>query len=410
MRLHMVDEDFAWRLAQELVRIDSSDPGAYEDEIERFIKRLIEQQLAQLDSSALDAVQIEELEVLPGRRNLKVTVPGQSDEPRLVYICHMDTVTLGDGWDADIAPLGAVVRDDKLYGRGACDMKGGLACAIAALVHTLERVASDGALPRRGFSLICSVDEEDFMRGSEAAIDAGWVGSREWVLDTEPTDGQIQVSHKGRTWFEIEMAGVTAHASQPWKGADAVAAMAEVVCSLRRTFATLPLHEELGPSTITFGQIEGGYHPYVVPDHAKVWVDMRLTPPTDTAAATRMVEQAIVAAEAAVPGCHGSYTATGDRPAIERDPASPLLAALKRAADDVTGADTTVGFFTGYTDTAVIAGKTGNRNCMSYGPGSLALAHKPNEYVPHADINRCQQVLIALADNVLWDANGQVGA
>ena len=406
----MVDEDFAWRLAQDLVKIDSSDPGAYEDEIERFIKRLIEQQLAQLDSSALDAVQIEELEMLPGRRNLKVTVPGQSDEPRLIYICHMDTVTLGDGWDADIAPLGAVVRDDKLYGRGACDMKGGLACAIAALIHTLERVAADGALPRRGFSLICSVDEEDFMRGSEAAIDAGWVGSREWVLDTEPTDGQIQVAHKGRTWFEIEMAGVTAHASQPWKGADAVAAMAEVACSLRRTFATLPLHEELGPSTITFGQIEGGYRPYVVPDHAKVWVDMRLTPPTDTAAATRMVEQAIVAAEAAVPGCHGSYTATGDRPAIERDPASPLLAALKRAADDVTGADTTVGFFTGYTDTAVIAGKTGNRNCMSYGPGSLALAHKPNEYVPHADINRCQQVLIALADNVLWDANGQVGA
>lgn len=406
----MVDEDFAWRLAQDLVKIDSSDPGAYEDEIERFIKRLIEQQLAQLDSSALDAVQIEELEMLPGRRNLKVTVPGQSDEPRLIYICHMDTVTLGDGWDADIAPLGAVVRDDKLYGRGVCDMKGGLACAIAALIHTLERVAADGALPRRGFSLICSVDEEDFMRGSEAAIDAGWVGSREWVLDTEPTDGQIQVAHKGRTWFEIEMAGVTAHASQPWKGADAVAAMAEVACSLRRTFATLPLHEELGPSTITFGQIEGGYRPYVVPDHAKVWVDMRLTPPTDTAAATRMVEQAIVAAEAAVPGCHGSYTVTGDRPAIERDPASPLLAALKRAADDVTGADTTVGFFTGYTDTAVIAGKTGNRNCMSYGPGSLALAHKPDEYVPHADIVRCQNALIALADNTLWDASGQVGA
>ena len=319
-------------------------------------------------------------------------------------------VTLGDGWDADIAPLGAVVRDDNLYGRGACDMKGGLACAIAALVHTLERVAADGALPRRGFSLICSVDEEDFMRGSEAAIDAGWVGSREWVLDTEPTDGQIQVAHKGRTWFEIEMTGVTAHASQPWKGADAVAAIAEVVCSLRRAFMALPAHDELGPSTITFGQIEGGYRPYVVPDRAKVWVDMRLTPPTDTAAAINMVEHAIAVAEAAVPGCHGSYTVTGDRPAIERDPNSPLLAALKRAADDVTDADTTVGFFTGYTDTAVIAGKTGNRNCMSYGPGSLALAHKPDEYVPHADIVRCQNVLIALADNTLWDASGQVGA
>lgn len=406
----MVDEDFAWRLAQELVRIDSSDPGAYEGEIEHFIKGLIEQQLAQLDSPVLDAVQIAELEVLPGRRNLMVTVPGSSDEPRLVYICHMDTVTLGDGRDADIAPLGAVVRDDKLYGRGACDMKGGLACAIAALVHTLERVAADGALPRRGFSLICSVDEEDFMRGSEAAIAAGWVGSREWVLDTEPTDGQIQVAHKGRTWFEIEMTGVTAHASQPWKGADAVAAMTEVVCALRHAFAALPVHDELGPSTITFGQIEGGYHPYVVPDHAKVWVDTRLTPSTDTAAATRMVEQAIAGAEAAVPGCHGSYAVTGDRPAIERDPGSPLLAALKRAADDATDADTTVSFFTGYTDTAVIADKTGNRNCMSYGPGSLALAHKPNEYVPHADIVRCQNVLVALADNTLWGVDGQVGA
>lgn len=406
----MVDKDFAWRLAQELLRIDSSDPGAYEGEIEHFIKRLIEQQLAQLDSPALDAVQIEELEVLPGRRNLMVTVPGLSDEPRLVYICHMDTVTLGDGWNAGIPPLGAIVRDDKLYGRGACDMKGGLACAIAALVHTLERVAADGALPRRGFSLICSVDEEDFMRGSEAAIDTGWVGSREWVLDTEPTDGQIQVAHKGRTWFEIEMTGVTAHASQPWKGADAVAAMSEVVCALRHAFAALPVHDELGPSTVTFGQIEGGYRPYVVPDHAKVWVDMRLTPPTDTAAAINLVERAIVAAEAAVPGCHGSYTVTGDRPAIERDPSSPLLATLKCVTDDVTDADTTVGFFTGYTDTAVIAGKTGNRNCMSYGPGSLALAHKPNEYVPHADIIRCQNVLIALADNTLWDANGQVGA
>lgn len=406
----MIDEDFAWRLAQDLVKIDSSDPGAYEGEIEQHIKGLVEAYIAKLDSPALDAAEVRELEVLPGRRNLMITVPGVSDEPQLVYICHMDTVTLGDGWDADIAPLGATVRDDKLYGRGACDMKGGLACAIAALVHTLERIAAKGALPHRGFSLICSVDEEDFMRGSEAAIDAGWIGSREWVLDTEPTDGQIQVAHKGRTWFEIEMAGVTAHASQPWKGVDAVAAMAEVVCSLRRAFAALPAHDELGPSTITFGQIEGGYRPYVVPDRAKVWVDMRLTPPTDTAAATRMVEQAIAGAEAAVPGCHGSYTMTGDRPAIERNPSSPLLAALKRAADDVTDADTTVGFFTGYTDTAVIAGKTGNHNCMSYGPGSLALAHKPNEYVPHADIVRCQNVLIALVDSTLWDASGQVGA
>ena len=397
------DEDFAWRLTRELVMIDSSDPGAYEGEIERYIKELVKARLAELDVPALDAVKVDELEVLPGRCNLMITVPGTSDEPRLVYICHMDTVTLGDGWDADLDPLAATVRNGRLYGRGACDMKSGLACALTTLFDLFDRIACDGALPRRGFSLICSVDEEDFMRGVETAIDAGWVGAGEWVLDTEPTDGQIQVAHKGRTWFEIEVDGVTAHASQPWKGADAVAGMAEVVTGIRNAFKQLPEHTELGPSTVTFGQVEGGYRPYVVPDRAKLWVDMRLTPPTDTATATKIVEGAIARAEAEVHGCHGRYVITGDRPAIERDPASPLLAALSKAAAATTGTEAVVGFFTGYTDTAVIAGKTGNVNCMSYGPGSLALAHKPNEYVTQDDVRRCQQVLIRLADSALWN-------
>ena len=95
MKLHMVDEDFAWRLAQELVKIDSSDPGAYELEIEQHIKDLVETYVAKLDSPVLDTAEIRELEVFPGRCNLMITVPGASGEARLVYICHMDTVTLG---------------------------------------------------------------------------------------------------------------------------------------------------------------------------------------------------------------------------------------------------------------------------------------------------------------------------
>ena len=97
-----------------------------------------------------------------------------------------------------------------------------------------------------------------------------------------------------------------------------------------------------------------------------------------------------------MPGNRGSYKITGDRPPIERDPGSPLLAALLSAAKE-EGTPAEVGFFTGYTDTAVIAGTCGNKNCMSYGPGSLALAHKPNEYVPRADVLRVQRVLTRLA-------------
>lgn len=396
------NEDAAWKLARELVQIDSSDPGAYEGEIERHIRTWLRQRIENLPESLASRVSIDELEVLPGRTELMATIPGATDEPRLVFICHMDTVTLGDGWGDGIDPLSGIIRDDRLYGRGACDMKSGLASAMVAFEATLNKMARTGKLPRRGLSLICSVDEEDFMRGVEAAIEQGWVGTSEWVVDTEPTDSQIQVAHKGRTWFELTMQGVTAHASQPWKGADAIAAMAVAINQIRREIGSQPVHDELGRSTVTFGQIEGGYRPYVVPDSCKVWIDMRLVPPCDTQAATKIVEDAITAAENEVEGCHGSFIITGDRPAVERDPASPLLAELLESTAEVTGTSAEVGIFTGYTDTAVIAGTCQNHNCMSYGPGSLALAHKPNEYVPHEDVRRAQAVLTRLAERVCW--------
>ena len=88
-----------------------------------------------------------------------------------------------------------------------------------------------------------------------------------------------------------------------------------------------------------------------------------------------------------------SYVITGDRPYIERDDESQLLRALKAACRKATGEEPAVGCFNGYTDTAVIAGKLGNPNCMSYGPGSLEMAHKPNEYVDYEDVERVERVL-----------------
>ncbi len=395
-------EDETWELTKSLVRIDSSDPGAYEGEVEKFIKARLEAKIAELPDRLASLIEVQELEALPGRTELMATIPGSGDDPRLVFICHMDTVRLGSGWDENIGPLSALERDGRLYGRGSCDMKSGLTCALTAFSCALEHVRETGALPHRGLSIICTVDEEDEMRGVEAAIEAGWVDEREWVLDTEPTDGQIQVAHKGRTWFELTMQGVTAHASQPWHGADAIAGMAEAISSIRKAIVSQPEHEELGRSTVTFGQIEGGYSPYVVPDGCKAWIDMRLVPPCSTEVAARIVEQAIATAEAEVPGCHGTCRITGDRPAIERDPESGLLAALLQATEATSGNKAEVGIFTGYTDTAVIAGKCHNRNCMSYGPGSLAQAHKPNEYVERADVDRVQAVLIQLVEDVCW--------
>ena len=388
-----------WELAGQLVQIDSSDPGAYESQIEQWIYEWLTKEIEEKAGALKNRIELIQKEVMPGRFNLMARIPGREEAAAssLVYICHMDTVMLGEGWEEDTPALGAVVKEDRLYGRGACDMKSGLACALSAFSDMAELAGSTGELPVRPFVFIGTVDEEDFMRGVECAIRDGWVGREDWILDTEPTDGQIQVAHKGRTWFELTMQGITAHASNPWKGADAIAAMAEAVCHIRKAIGNCPVHEDLGMSTVTFGQITGGYRPYVVPDSCKVWIDMRLVPPTDTAAAKNIVEEAVKAAEAEIAGVRGSYTVTGDRPYVEKDSGSRLLASLKSVCDRVTGEDTYIGSFNGYTDTAVIAGTLGNRNCMSYGPGSLELAHKPNEYVPYEDVCRCRRVLTELA-------------
>lgn len=372
-------------LTRELVKIDSTNPGEQEGKIGEYITWLLR------DTGA----EVTAMEVFPGRYNLRMRLPGQENTPQLVYICHMDTVVIGDGWTAD--PLGGELQNDRIYGRGACDMKGGMACAISAFKY----IADKQAALRHPFALIFTVDEEENMKGAEAAVEAGWVDRESWVLDTEPTNGEIQAAHKGRLWLEIVAEGITAHASTPWKGADAVAAMAEVTASLRKQVSACPVHGYLGPSTVTFGQIQGGYRPYVVPDRCRMWVDMRLAPPIDRKAAVSMVEKAMERAEKEVPGVRVSYKVTGDRPYIEMEEQSVLLKTLREVCSENTGASAKVTAFPGYTDTAVIAGMTGCPNCMSYGPGSLEMAHKPDEYVPCADLLRCEGVLKALAEKIL---------
>ena len=400
-------DDEATELTSRLVGTESTDPGAFEGPIEEFVHTWLQGRRMRAGSLA-GSIQIEELEALPGRRCLRALIPaaGTSDTANgpadLTFLCHLDTVRVGAGWSEDTPAFSPVLRDGELYGRGSCDMKGGLACALLAFSDALDEVGRRGSLPGRSLAIVCTVDEEDEMRGSEAAIRAGWLGATGWVLDTEPTDGRARGSHKGRTWYVIDMLGVTAHASTPWRGADAIAAMAEAVCRIRGAVAALPTHPELGRSTVTFGQVKGGYSPYVVPDECHVTIDMRLVPPTGSSDAEKIVRNACAAAEAAVPGTHADVRCTGDRPPIELDPASPLLTALARASEEDWGETPATDVFTGYTDSAVVAGTCGNPTCLSYGPGSLEVAHKPNEHVPVADLARVRAVLSRLAANTLW--------
>lgn len=213
-------------------------------------------------------------------------------------------------------------------------MKSGLASALTAFAEVAksqkENAEDIEKLPGT-LVFIGTVDEEADMKGSEAAVQQGWIQKEDWVLDMEPTSGMIQMAHKGRTWFELNVEGITAHASMPEKGADAIAGIAFMIAEIRKAMGEVPTHEELGKSTVTFGQISGGYSPYVVSDHSMVTIDMRLVPPMNTQEAEKIVRKAIEIGENAVPGVKGSYKITGDRPPVETHMESGLMKALSES-------------------------------------------------------------------------------
>lgn len=386
----------AIQTTQDLVRIDSTNPGAGEGKISRWIYQRLQTVLEAAVPEGGQFILVKE-EILPDRPMVMLRIqPQKRTEPAMVMICHQDTVVTGDGWQEETGPFSAVIKNDLLYGRGACDMKAGLAIAITLMEDRIRQIQQDGEWPKRELVFIASADEEDFMRGVEYAISAGWVSADDWVVDLEPTDGEIRVAHKGRTWIELTAVGQTAHASHPWEGVDAIAAIAEVVTRFRQAIKQTEHHDELGESTVTFGQIIGGYRPYVVPDRATVWIDLRLVPPTTGERAVELLQDTMEEVKQSVPGIEFMYRITGDRPYIEKNNDSPLLAALCQCSEVVIGQSAAISVFNGYTDTAVIAGKMKNPNCLSYGPGSLDLAHKPNEYVPLEDIRRCVAIYYRL--------------
>ena len=374
------------RLTQQMVQIESSNPGTFEAAMSEFVYDWLRR-----NTSA----EIFREPVHAGRDNIVAILRGNSKAHNLTYICHMDTMPAGEGWERP--PFSGEIIDGKLYGRGACDMKAGLAAAMLAF-RNLSRL---GKPLNYDFQLIATVNEEDAMTGAEQAVRDGYVNEDSYVLDAEPTDSRIQVAHKGKTWFELTTHGKTCHASMPQHGCDAIAAMAEIITRINRKLADLPVHPEMGACIAAFGTIRGGWNPYIVPDICTATLDMRLTPPTTNARSIELVREAIAEGLAKVPGAACDCTVTAQRPAIEKDNDSFLLAALRKAVTKVTGGELPVDFVPGYTDTAVIAALTGCRNCMSFGPGSLEQAHRPNEFVPCGEITRSVAVMTRLAEDIL---------
>ena len=269
--------DPAILLLRDLVAIDSVNPSLVPGAAGEA--RIAAAMAAHMGRIGLD-VHVEE--VAPGRPNVIGVLEGRAPGRSLMFCGHLDTVGV-EGMDAPFTPE---MRSGRLYGRGAQDMKGGVAAMIDAARMVAERGLASGRL-----IVAAVVDEEYESIGADALV-------RDWTADgavvTEPTDLQVAIGHKGFAWIEVETRGRAAHGSRPQDGRDAILRMGRVLNRLERLDRELqsrPSQSLMGPGSLHASIVQGGRELSSYPDSCRLEMERRTTgaESSDTALGDRRV-------------------------------------------------------------------------------------------------------------------------
>lgn len=355
----------------DLVRIDSVNPefgGPGEGGVADY-----------LEARLRDAgVRTRRTEVLPGRDNVVGIVPGRDRSRRVVLEAHMDVVSIAG---MTIPPFAPTIDGGRMYGRGSCDTKAGL----AGMLHAVLDLHRSGIAPPCDVWLAAVIDEEYLFRGVTRLCDdlpatvPGPASSA--AIIAEPTEMRVVVATKGVVRWEIVFHGRAAHSSKPHLGINAIshaATFIRAVDALHAGLASRP-HPLLGPATGNVGLIAGGVQVNFVPDRCALQIDRRLLPGERTADVLATY-QAILDRMA------------GDDPSVRAEMIPPFLVdeALETSADArATALASAVAGELGLAPDPVgvpygsDASKLSRHglDCLVFGPGSIDQAHGAVEYV-----------------------------
>lgn len=315
----------------------------------------------------------------------------------LLWEAHQDTVPV-DGMT--IEPFRPVVRDGRLYGRGACDIKGGL----TAMLGALARLAESRPPEMPTIILACTVNEEFGFTGA-TALTTLWTSDVPSIIPrkpdaaviAEPTQLDVVVAHKGTARWRCHTHGRAAHSSQPHLGDNAVYKMGRVLAAIESyatTVApTLPAHKLCGKCTLSVGTIRGGISINTVPDRCTIELDRRVLPGEQGQEAwAHVVEYVKRFAGINFPVEHEPCFLMG--PSLSDEGNGPLADRLSAVARQRTGRGAKVGVPYG-TD----AGKISASGVPSvvFGPGSIDQAHTCDEWLSVDELQQASDVLYEFA-------------
>jgi acetylornithine deacetylase len=315
--------------------------------------------------------------VEPGRDNVSITLAG-GNGPGVLFLGHTDVVPVGDGWTTD--PYGGVVKDGRIYGRGASDMKGGLAAVLVALA-ALRGVGLTGSV-----ELAAVVDEEETGKGIRAYVDHARRASKAAFLGcitAEPTDLQTIIAARGDSYLRVAIHGRACHAGNPDDGANAIYGAAAVVAEIERLHAELAAdpHPLLGPATWSVGQINGGTGGSIVPADCVIVADRRLLPGESPAAVLDDLRSRVAALRLEDRGLSVELEMPMEMPAFETAADSELVRVVEAARVDAGGPELPLAGWTAACDGGYVA-RDLDVPVVVLGPGSVTTqAHRADESV-----------------------------
>ncbi|MDR1684970.1 MAG: M20 family metallopeptidase [Desulfovibrio sp.] len=324
-------------------------------------------------------------EAYPQRASLIARLHPEDEEPSLYLGGHIDTVPFGNAaWRHD--PLGGVIEDGRLCGRGSCDMKAGVAALVrAALDFALESKASGR---KRDLVLHIYGGEEGGCFGSRhAAQRPELFGKPGAGIVAEPTFLIPLYGHKGALWLTLRTAGRAAHSSMPDKGDNALLSMLRVAARLA-DFHLDASHSLLGKATAALTSLHSGLNSNSIPDKAVLTLDMRTVPGPDHADLARSV------AETAGPDAQ--IEVVYDAPSVWTAPDLPWCARVRALTRAVTGVEPEVRCADFFTDAASARAVFPQLPICILGPGDPALAHVTDEFCPVEQIRAALRIYKAL--------------